>query len=807
MNHFANIKTVIIYANEDKIHLNKLLKHINYLERNGSIQIWHKGKNDAGTDIELATETALNEAQIILLLVSVDFLASDNCYKNANQAVELYEQHTAILLPIIARSCIWQHAPFGYLPALPASGSYLNSPKWETSDAPYLEIAQKIENLVAEIEQATHTAINGKKVPSFKEKTHQYTQLIHQANEAFGRKEWQQGIEKYQNALKYYEPGFQPTKTSIQNQVKIGNIELSFDKNNLATLANQHIQATQSFDIRKALAIEQQKYPDRFDAILLPDDVVAESQIDYLFWVDYRAITLSKQLSRATFPLNGTNQKLLGRLQPHLKQNIERDREHLIKTIVEAGDTQVQRINKHFSEVEQYQLAVDIDRECVYYLLTNSIHNFICDKCNGSKYISCTNPACGGRHRWACPQCKGTGKEKCKRCFGRKSVICHQCRGKGNIQQQQQLVRCPTCQGHKRLVCSTCQGHGRTTCKVCYGSEIITCPICYGDDLGGRLGKKDCDRCETTGTLSEFTYLEMSIDKPRENLVLRLENGQFKKMKKPNFLNDIIPNSANIPIDDFKRTYLKINDLRREGHDQFTKSISTVLRKEFKISAHTAYPLLLGEHIYYQLVPVIKIAYSSLFDAKKRHFLRFIKVDDTWQTHWDNIPEKTAYPTLPTYKNLLGRALSLRKYLRKEDKKREVIVMMHLAKDDKKINIKEKRHIAQIVGDNFSLFTAAEQSYLMDLLQTDDLPNLKEQEARFSSTKVLPSILDDLMELQNLSNNKEQAKKRYQKIKEKIEKNTPNRPPRVRNFVTTWQISLPTLLLLGVVVFSLIQLL
>ena len=60
---------------------------------------------------------------IILLLVSPDFIASDYCYDiEMRRAVERHDAGEAIVIPVILRPCDWHGAPFGKLQAVPKDG-------------------------------------------------------------------------------------------------------------------------------------------------------------------------------------------------------------------------------------------------------------------------------------------------------------------------------------------------------------------------------------------------------------------------------------------------------------------------------------------------------------------------------------------------------------------------------------------------------------------------------------------------------------------------------------------------------------
>lgn len=75
------------YAHEDEAWRNELVKHLSLLQRQGVLTSWHDRKITAGTEWAGAIDAHLQSAQIILMLVSADFMASDYCYDNANATV------------------------------------------------------------------------------------------------------------------------------------------------------------------------------------------------------------------------------------------------------------------------------------------------------------------------------------------------------------------------------------------------------------------------------------------------------------------------------------------------------------------------------------------------------------------------------------------------------------------------------------------------------------------------------------------------------------------------------------------------
>ena len=69
------------YSHKDEDLRNELEVHLSALKRQGIISTWHDRRITAGTELDGAIDRNLNSADIILLLVSPDFINSDYCYK------------------------------------------------------------------------------------------------------------------------------------------------------------------------------------------------------------------------------------------------------------------------------------------------------------------------------------------------------------------------------------------------------------------------------------------------------------------------------------------------------------------------------------------------------------------------------------------------------------------------------------------------------------------------------------------------------------------------------------------------------
>lgn len=116
-------KLVFSYSHVDETLRNELEKHLSPLKRHGLIEAWHDRRIVAGQEFDKEIGQHFEEAELVLLLVSPDFINSDYCYDvEMMRAVERHDLGQAIVIPVILRPCHWHDLPFGKLLAATPDG-------------------------------------------------------------------------------------------------------------------------------------------------------------------------------------------------------------------------------------------------------------------------------------------------------------------------------------------------------------------------------------------------------------------------------------------------------------------------------------------------------------------------------------------------------------------------------------------------------------------------------------------------------------------------------------------------------------
>lgn len=147
-----HIEIIFCYAREDDKLRQNLEKQLRALKRQGLINVWYDRQINSGIEWKYEVDRHFNTANIILLLISSDFMDSDYCYSvEMKHAMERHRHGDARVIPVILRPTLWQGAPFGKLQALPPDAIPVVNRKWRSQDEAFFTIAKGIKKVVEEL--------------------------------------------------------------------------------------------------------------------------------------------------------------------------------------------------------------------------------------------------------------------------------------------------------------------------------------------------------------------------------------------------------------------------------------------------------------------------------------------------------------------------------------------------------------------------------------------------------------------------------------------------------------------------------
>src|ERR1700690_3593701 len=138
------------YSHADECLRDQLEIQLSGLQRQAIISSGHDRRITAGTDLNNSIDKHLDAAEVILLLISPDFIASDYCYeREMKRALERHDRGEARVIPVILRPCDWHDLPFGKLLATPTDG--LPVTKWPNRDDAFLDVVTAIKRALKEL--------------------------------------------------------------------------------------------------------------------------------------------------------------------------------------------------------------------------------------------------------------------------------------------------------------------------------------------------------------------------------------------------------------------------------------------------------------------------------------------------------------------------------------------------------------------------------------------------------------------------------------------------------------------------------
>jgi predicted MPP superfamily phosphohydrolase len=112
------LPTFISYAAADEKAVERLRVHLTQLgpKRDRLIDAWSVAQVGSGEEVRKAAAEHLRSARIILLLLSPDYIASDECYDvEMTAAVARHERGEARVIPVLLKECDYETAPFARL--------------------------------------------------------------------------------------------------------------------------------------------------------------------------------------------------------------------------------------------------------------------------------------------------------------------------------------------------------------------------------------------------------------------------------------------------------------------------------------------------------------------------------------------------------------------------------------------------------------------------------------------------------------------------------------------------------------------
>lgn len=513
--------------------------------------------------------------------------------------------------------------------------------------------------------------------------------------------------------------------------------------------------------------------PEEFSKMIIDSNEQVERS-NY-FFVKYKAKSAQRESLKLSFPIYGSIESNMAELEGGDSKHGELalfPSEKIIDTL--SSQYQINpEVDPNGSDsnfnfpIEENGSAASPQQKS--YFIADRTFKETCSDCTGKKLVTCEDFDCEGRHEWTCENCNGVGQLKCDNCAGSKKVVCGNCNGNDRVKCRRcggdgrvndgmiakaanskyaAEKKCGDCQGrgHKpctdctrgRVVCSPCSGQGKVTCPPCSGKKKITCAKCYGDKE--RYGLIDCPQCKAQGEMGYISYVRTTIH----------SHTTDKLFAQPNGLEDVsddeVMGFAN-KQGTTETTVVNINANQKNNRDEYIKEYAEEIMTSHSLSLDS-FNKLLTEEVYYQVIPCVQVKYKHMLTNETME-LSILDFFDNPKLKFHKEAEAITSDMKDKGKKLgrfFGKLFKTKNYKSQDDSKKEIKLMIYLAKADGKIEEEEKGFLAENIN-SIEGFTSTEKGEFFNLMNNPNLPALTKEEVTFSSKEKLNEVIAKLTAL------------------------------------------------------------
>lgn len=140
------VRLFLSCAPEDEPYREELVRHLELLRRNGVIEVWHDGLISPGEDRSHERRRRFDEADVILLLVSADYLTSNVAYAEMEAALARRQLETARVVALLLRPVSLAGSPVNRLQRLPRDRQAISL--WSSRDEAWVDVVEGIRNVI-----------------------------------------------------------------------------------------------------------------------------------------------------------------------------------------------------------------------------------------------------------------------------------------------------------------------------------------------------------------------------------------------------------------------------------------------------------------------------------------------------------------------------------------------------------------------------------------------------------------------------------------------------------------------------------
>lgn len=145
----------ISYSHKDELFRDQLRGALIAHERKGEIEVWDDTRIEAGQKWEPEILGNLERADIIVLLLSNDFIRSDYCMQKEWEVAKKRDSaDECAIVPVVVRACAYEKLDLGQLQAIIPNGKPIKQHR--DRDAAWLEVTKQLDRVIARLKARSH---------------------------------------------------------------------------------------------------------------------------------------------------------------------------------------------------------------------------------------------------------------------------------------------------------------------------------------------------------------------------------------------------------------------------------------------------------------------------------------------------------------------------------------------------------------------------------------------------------------------------------------------------------------------------
>lgn len=208
----APVQIFIAYSHLDLRYKDELKKFLRPLLNTGQAELWDDYDIEAGQDWEAEIKKRLYGADLILLLVSPDSLASDYFYgREVAVSLERHEHGEAMVVPVVLRPCMWSMTPIGKLEALPTKAIPVTS--WTSQDEAFNDVAHRVRAIVEVLQ------VKKRQKSEAETRRLDFVAGAEAAANLFDNGRYEEAFHAYSSLFKLARHGWQPSAVAIKDKI------------------------------------------------------------------------------------------------------------------------------------------------------------------------------------------------------------------------------------------------------------------------------------------------------------------------------------------------------------------------------------------------------------------------------------------------------------------------------------------------------------------------------------------------------------------------------------------------------------